>query len=79
MTNKNKKSNNYEKKDWLTFELVLGIVVLAGIFFFPYVAIGLIFFGLLGSASANGTYWNSVGPVRGRNYENPYIRPVRRR
>jgi len=79
MTNK---TNDTEGYSWLTFEAIMGVVVIAGIFIFPYIAVSLIigafFIGILGPSSTRGTYWNSVGPARASNYENPYDRPSKR-
>jgi hypothetical protein len=71
----NKKTNKTQARGSGEFEVLLGIAIIISAFIWPSVVIslvvGAIFISALGPASTRGSYWNSVGPVRGRNYENP--------
>ena len=56
-----------------TGNFMLGILAIAAVLLFPITAAGLILFALFGKDSANRSYWNAVGDVRGENYSDPYV------
>ena len=59
----------------MSFATFLGLAMIVAAFFYPGIAIGLIFFALFGVSSTRGTYWNAVPTTRASNYGNPYDRP----
>ena len=83
MTKKTNNTENHGQLNWLNFDVILGLVTIAGIFIFPHIAISLLigglFFVVLAPASTRHSYWKSVGPVRGKNYASPFDRHERRR
>jgi len=82
MTNKDEKTTWSWAEDpfclrgpsWLTFSNIAMVAAIVSCFFFPGLIVGIIIYGIYGAASARQSYWQSVGPVRGRNYGNPQHR-----